>query len=180
MLETQRLVLRQWRDEDSQPFADMNADPRVMQYFPSTYAKDRSDALMARNKAHIEESGWGLWAAELKQTREFIGFIGLSSCSEPLPFAPCVEIGWRLSAANWGQGLASEGAAIVLEFAFAELKLERLVSFTAVSNTPSERVMQKIGLRNTGDNFMHPGIHEDHPLCEHVLYQLSREQWLAT
>ena len=110
MLETPRLCLRQWRPSDRQPFAALNADPRVMEFFPSPLTQAESDAMADRCQALMAEQGWGLWAVELKHTQAFIGFVGLPRPSAELPFAPCVEVGWRLAYPYWGHGFATEAA----------------------------------------------------------------------
>ena len=171
-LKTERLHLRRWREADREPFAQMNADTRVMEYFPAPLRRKESDALVDRIEAHFAEHGWGPWAAELRETGEFIGFIGLNVPVFEAHFTPCVEIGWRLAAEHWGRGLATEGAGAVLGYAFTELRLPEVVSFTTVANQRSRRVMEKIGMtRNPADDFDHPGLAEGHPLRRHVLYR---------
>jgi len=183
-LETERLVLRRWRDSDRAPFARMNADPRVMEYFPSPLSRQESDALIERIKAHWHTHGFGLYAADLKvgardgrssDERQFIGFIGLARLSFEIDFTPCIEIGWRLDASAWGRGLATEGARAVADYALGPLGLDEIVAITAVENARSRHVMEKIGMtRNPRDDFNHPGIPEGHPLRRHVLYRLRR------
>lgn len=150
-----------------------------MRYFPSPLSKEASDDLARTCQALIGERGWGLWAVELPEVAPFIGFVGLHVPSAELPCSPCVEIGWRLAKAYWGQGYAPEAARAALDYAFTQLDLATVVSFTAVSNKPSEAVMQKIGMRNTQRNFMHPLVAPSDPLCEHLLYQIDRDDWLA-
>jgi RimJ/RimL family protein N-acetyltransferase len=171
-LATSRLVLRDWQTPDRDPFVAMNADPRVMRYFLSTLTAQETDALMDRNRAHFDRYGFGLWAAAIQATGEFAGFIGLAVPTFEAHFTPCVEIGWRLAPRFWNQGLATEGAAAVLRFAFETLGLTEVVSFTSAMNLPSQRVMQKIGmLRDPVDDFDHPRMPAEHPLCRHVLYR---------
>jgi RimJ/RimL family protein N-acetyltransferase len=171
-LKTERLHLRRWREADREPFAQVNAETRVMEYFPAPLTREESDALVDRIEAHFAEHGWGPWAAELRETGEFIGFIGLNVPVFEAHFTPCVEIGWRLAAEHWGRGLATEGAGAVLGYAFTELRLPEVVSFTTVANQRSRRVMEKIGMtRNPADDFDHPGLAEGHPLRRHVLYR---------
>jgi len=132
--ETERLCLRQWRASDRDPFALLTADPIVMEYFPSVLDRAASDTLADRCEAHLANNGWGLWAAELNTTAEFIGYVGLSSPRPQLPFSPCVEIGWRLAAQHWGRGFASEAARGALRVAYELLDLQEIVSFTSVGN----------------------------------------------
>lgn len=175
---TERLILRAWRPEDCEPFARMNSDPAVMEYFPALLTRTESDALVDRAEAHFVTHGYGPWAAELKPTGEFVGFIGLSIPRFEAHFTPCVEIGWRLAAAHWGRGLATEGAQAVSECALGELRLKEIVSFTSESNVRSRRVMEKIGMtHDAADDFDHPGLPEGHWLRRHVLYRktASRE-----
>jgi RimJ/RimL family protein N-acetyltransferase len=172
ILGTERLILRRWRDSDRQPFADINADPRVMEHFPSTLTREESDRFLDRIEAHFDRYGFGLWAAELRQDASLAGFVGLAVPGFEAPFTPCVEIGWRLSANHWGRGLATEGAREVLRVAFEELALDEIVSMTVPANQRSRRVMEKLGMtRNPGDDFDHPNLPPGHPLQRHVLYR---------
>jgi RimJ/RimL family protein N-acetyltransferase len=165
--ETPRLILRRCRDSDCAPFADLNADARVMEFFPSILTRDQSDALLDRIDAAIDRQGFGLLAAELRATGEFIGFIGLDIPTFEAHFTPCVEIGWRLAAAHWNRGLATEGAAEILRHWSGDL-----VSFTTAANVRSRHVMEKLGLiHDPADDFDHPRIPEGHPLRPHVLYR---------
>ena len=173
-LHTLRLHLRQWRPADLKPFAALNANPRVMQYFPKALTQDESDALAARIEANFAQRGFGLWAVEVPGVTPFAGFIGLSVPSFEEHFTPCVEIGWRLAAEHWGQGYAAEGARAVLTFAFGTLGLSEVVSFTASGNSPSRRVMERIGMsHDSADDFDHPNIPVGHFLRRHVLYRAT-------
>ncbi|HKF48281.1 MAG TPA: GNAT family N-acetyltransferase [Terracidiphilus sp.] len=178
-LHSARLILRLWRASDREPFAQMNADPRVMQHYPSLLTSDQSDALVDRIEAHFARHGFGLWAAELRDTGEFIGYIGLSVPTFTAHFTstenPAVEIGWRLAAEHWGHGLATEGAQAILVHAFTVLNLDEIVSFTTPGNIASRRVMEKLGMtRNPAEDFDHPNLPESHPLRRHVLYRITR------
>jgi len=175
MLETHRLLLRRWRDSDREPFAALNSDPRVMRFFPAALSRAESDHAVDRIETHFENQGFGLFAAELRESGAFIGFIGLWTPDFEAHFTPCVEIGWRLAAAYWNQGLATEGAKAVLDHAFDSLRLAEVVSFTTVANTPSRCVMEKIGMtRAPEDDFDHPKLPEGHPLRAHVLYRVKK------
>ena len=155
----------------------MNSDPLVMRYFPGTLSAAETDAMLERIRDHWDRRGFGLWAVSLKESGEFAGYIGLLVPVFDAPFTPCVEIGWRLAAKFWNQGLATEGAGAALRFAFENVGLEEVVSFTAVANLPSRRVMEKIGMvRNPAEDFDHPRIPEGHPLRRHVLYRARRAQ----
>lgn len=177
-LETERLRLRRWRAEDREPFARMNDDAAVMEFFPARLTRVESDALADRIEAHFEEHGFAPWAAELRTEATFIGYIGLAVPRFAAHFTPCVEVGWRLARPQWGKGLATEGARAVVRHAFAELGMEALVSFTVPMNLRSRRVMEKLGMTHDArDDFDHPEMPEGHPLQRHVLYRLSRDEW---
>jgi RimJ/RimL family protein N-acetyltransferase len=178
-LRTERLILRRWRPKDRAPFAQMNRDPLVMEHFPALLSEDRSNHLVDRIEAHFAEHGFGLWAAELRNGAEFIGYIGLAIPRFQAAFTPCVEIGWRLASAHWGQGLAIEGARAVVQHAFQALALREIVSFTVPANLRSRRVMEKLLMtHDPRDDFDHPQLPEGYPLRRHVLYRLKREDWL--
>lgn len=177
-LVTPRLRMRGWRDEDLAPFAVLNADPRVMEYFSKALARAESDAMVARIRAHFDRHGFGLWAVEAPGVAPFIGFVGLAVPSFQAHFTPCVEVGWRLAAEFWGRGYASEAAAQALAFGFEKLALEEIVSFTVPTNMRSRRVMERLGMtRSAQDDFEHPGYPEGHRIRPHVLYRMSRIAW---
>jgi RimJ/RimL family protein N-acetyltransferase len=174
-LHTQRLLLRHWRPADREPFAAMNADPRVMEHFPATLSRDESDARADRIEAHFEQHGFGLWAVEVLGVSPFAGFVGISVPCLEAHFTPCVEIGWRLAADYWGRGYATEGARAALAFGFSVLGLEEIVSYTVPANLRSRRVMEKLGMTHqASDDFDHPLLPAGHRLSRHVLYRLAR------
>ena len=174
MLKTGRLLLRPWRASDRDLFAELNADPRVMELFPSTLTRSESDALVDRITKHMDDQGWGLWAVEVPGIADFIGFVGLSPADDTLGH-PAVEVGWRLAALYWGHGYATEGALAALNFGFHEIALNEIVSFTSAGNIRSRRVMEKIGMvHRSEEDFDHPRIPQTSPLCRHVLYRLTR------
>jgi ribosomal-protein-alanine N-acetyltransferase len=176
VLATDRLFLRDWREEDLAPFAALNADPRVMEFFPTTLDRAESDALAARLQGSIEESGFGFWAAERKEDGAFVGFVGLRRPR----FMPAVEIGWRLARAYWGKGYATEAARAALAHGFGPLGLSEIVAFTVPTNRRSRSVMERLGMaHDPGADFDHPAVPEGHALRRHVLYRLAREKWNA-
>lgn len=167
-----RLRLRPWRASDREPFAAMNADPRVMEFLPELLTREKSDALADRIEAHFAQHGFGLFAVEILGQAPFAGFVGLSIPRFEAAFTPCVEIGWRLAAEFWNQGYATEAARAVLEFGFRDLRLSEIVSFTATINLQSRRVMEKLGMtHDPADDFNHPLLPSDHRLSRHVLYR---------
>jgi RimJ/RimL family protein N-acetyltransferase len=169
-LETERLLLRRWQEADCEPFYRINSDPRVMEFFPACLTREESDAVIWRVESHFDAHGFGPFAAELRSTGELAGFIGLAMPLFQAYFTPCVEILWRLRADYWNQGLATEGAQVVLRFAFESLGLSEVVSFAVVGNFRSRRVMEKLGMTCAGE-FDHPELPEGHPLRRHVLYR---------
>lgn len=172
-LETERLLLRGWRDGDLVPFAALNADPVVCRFLPSTLTRAESDALAGRIRFFMAAEGWGLWAVEQKASGHFLGFIGLARPAFDAPFTPCVEVGWRLAARYHRQGYATEGARAAVAFAFDSLGLSEVVSFTATGNLPSRRVMERLGMtHDPHEDFEHPKLPAGHPLRRHVLYRL--------
>jgi ribosomal-protein-alanine N-acetyltransferase len=146
-----------------------------MRYFPAPLTRDQSDALADRARAHVDEHGWGLWAVERLDTGEFIGFVGLAGTNFDEHFTPAVEVGWRLARPHWHQGFATEAALAAVAFGFETLQLDEIVSFTAVTNDASRRVMERIGMtHDPADDFDHPRVPEGSPLRRHVLYRLRR------
>jgi RimJ/RimL family protein N-acetyltransferase len=178
LLKTERLVLRRWRNGDREPFAAMNADSEVMEHFPAPLTPHESDVLIDRIEARFEEWGFGFWALEIAETGQFIGFTGLSVPNFEAHFTPAVEIGWRLTRPAWGHGYASEAAGRALSFAFDDLDLAEVVSFTSRTNLRSQMVMKRIGMANDpADDFDHPALDEGHPLQRHVLWRMTAERW---
>lgn len=189
LLRSARLRLRQWTPADRVPFAALNADPVVMEHFPAPLDRSQSDAMADRIESLIDQQGWGFWVAELLEGQDgagtsggtFMGFIGLHRPTAPLPFAPCVEIGWRLARPFWGRGLATEGARLALRAGFEALGLEQIVAFTAQRNRRSRAVMERLGMHESpAEAFEHPSVPEGHAARPHVLYRLPRTAWRAS
>lgn len=185
ILHTERLILRTFCDSDLAAMAAISADPIVMEHFPATQDVAATAALIARINQHFAQFGYALYAVEEKTTSSMLGFVGLNQPSFTIAHfkpagLPIVEIGWRLAQAAWGQGYATEAAKAVLAHAFEVLNLPEIISFTARTNLKSQRVMQKIGLINRAeDNFNHPNLPFDSPLCAHVLYRLSKSVFIS-
>jgi RimJ/RimL family protein N-acetyltransferase len=167
--ETERLRLRQWIESDREPFARLNADPRVMEFLPSLLDRVASDAMIDRLQKSIIDRGWGLWAVESKQDNQFIGYVGLEIPKADLPFSPCVEVGWRLAFEYWGKGYATEAAQAALKVGFDRLNLPEIVSFTTINNHRSSAVMERLGMTRDAETFEHPSIPVGYSLCEHYL-----------
>ncbi|MGW0735231.1 GNAT family N-acetyltransferase [Streptomyces sp. NPDC002851] len=180
-LNTDRLVLRGWRESDLGPWAAMNADPEVREYFPGVLTREQSDASVARFQADLERRGWGWWALEVRATGEFIGFTGLDPVEQDMPFTG-VEAGWRLARPAWGHGYATEAARAVLTFGFEDLGLAEILAVTASRNLRSQAVMRRLGMtRDPADDFDDPTVPEG-PLRRSVLYRLRAPdpRWRAT
>jgi RimJ/RimL family protein N-acetyltransferase len=174
VLTTARLRLRQWCADDLEPFAALNADPRVREFFPSVQTYEESADSMEYIRDQFQRRGFGLWAVEVIGGAPFIGFIGLSVPSFDAPFMPSVELGYRLAFEYWGYGYATEGSRAAIGFGFETLGLSEIVAVTAVGNERSRRVMERLGMkRNPADDFDHPNIVRGHPLRRHVLYRLG-------
>jgi len=172
------ITLRQWKDADLEPYAAMNADPKVMQYFPKSLSPAESKESLLRFRSGIDQHGWGLWAVEVDGV--FAGFTGLAEPSFSAHFTPCVEIGWRFRPEFWGRGIAYAAALAAESFAFQELKLSELVSLTAAINARSRRLMERLEFtRRESDDFAHPSIPEDSPLRSHILYRKPNKPYAA-
>jgi len=177
-LNTKRLKLRQWKDEDYLPFSIMSEDKEVMKYFYSyTLTSLESNEIADKCRFLISIQGWGFWAVEEKETGNFIGFVGLNQPGYDLPFGSCIEIGWRLDKKYWGKGYAFEAAKKVLDFAFRELNLKEIYAFTSILNKKSYTLMERIGMKNTKNNFLHPLVPVKHSLSEHVLYKIINQEY---
>lgn len=185
ILSTSRLILRTWVQEDVAFMTAINADPLVMEYFPSTQDLNTTQKLIQHINEQYERYGYTAYAVETKSTGEFMGFVGLDHPSFEIPNFigknnPVVEIGWRLSAKHWNKGYAIEAAKAVVEYAFAVLNLKEIIAFTAVANVRSRRVMEKLGMHHDPlDDFEHPKLNKTSPLCRHVLYRLSQNEYQA-
>lgn len=175
-IKTERLLLRRWKEKDLEYFIHMNQDEEVMRYFPSKRNAVQTKAFYEKIIQEFSEYGYGLYAAEETCSGSFIGFIGFHHTNMAVDFCPCIEIGWRLDQEYWGRGYATEGAKACLKHGFEKLGLDKIYSFTAVLNMPSQHVMQKIGMKFE-QNFGHPEIVENHPLWPHICYSIDKESY---
>lgn len=180
VLQTDRLLLRPWRDADRDAFAAMSADPQVMEFFPAELMRrDECDAFVDRAEQGLaERGGWGWWALEERASAAFVGVAGLAPVRFEAHFTPAVEIGWRLARAAWGKGYATEAAAASVARGFGELGLDEVVALAHPANERSRAVMRRLGMtHDPADDFDLPMPPEDDPLRHHVLYRLTRERW---
>ena len=174
-LATARVWLRRWRAEDRVPFAQMNADPDVMRYFPALLSRDESDALIDEFNAHFDRYGYGIWALEIPGVCPFAGFAGLKHVSFDAAFTPAIEIGWRMRRDLWGQGYATEAAEAILAHGWDGLALDEIISFTTRDNQRSQALMQRIGMVHDPDgDFHHPALPAHHRQAPHVLYRARK------
>ena len=171
MIQTERLILRQWREEHREPYAAMMADPEIGYWLAGTQTRDQSLAAIDRFQAELDANGFGMMAAERRNDGAFIGAVELELLKPSMPIAPGHEIGWRFARHAWGCGYASEAARALLADGFERLGLAEILAFTAVSNTRSRAVMERIGMRHQASrDFDHPALAADHPLLRHVVY----------
>jgi RimJ/RimL family protein N-acetyltransferase len=174
-LRTERLLLRRWRASDRELFARINADPVVMEFFTDLQSREVSDEMIDWFEQEFEREGFGIWAVELPGELPLAGFVGLVRVGADMPFAGAVEVGWRLTPAAWGRGIAFEGATAALGFGWERAELEEIVAYTAATNLRSRRLMERLGMRHdAAEDFDHPRIESGHPLSPHVLYRLDR------
>ena len=179
ILETDRLILRTFTLNDVDAMTAIDQDPAVCEFLPALGTRETTEAGIKRIIHHHQEHGFSLYAVETKNTHIFLGFVGLAIPSFEAHFTLAVELGWRLSSQYWGKGYATEAAKAVLHYAFTQLNLREVVSFTVVNNLASRRVMKKIGLHhNPEDDFDHPKLASDSPLQRHVLYRLTKKEYL--
>jgi len=176
IIETERLILRTWKKADAEPYFRINQEPRVIECLRGPLTMEQvNDFIQAVNR-QWDKYAYTLWAAELKATAEFMGFIGLNYTAWEAHFTPAVEVGWRLGSQYWGKGYATEGAKASLDYSFKKGRLEEIVSFTVPANVRSIRVMEKIGLkRDLNGDFAHPKLPAEHPLSQHILYRLTNK-----
>lgn len=176
-LQTPRLLLRRWREQDREPFAAINADERVMELLAGALSRRQSDAFVDEIERHFDVHGYGLWALELRESGELLGLTGLNNVALEADFTPAVEIGWRLAHSAWGRGYASEAARAALRFGFEHAGLAEIVSMTSMPNVRSQAVMQRIGMRrDPADDFVHPLARPAH-LRRHMLYRIGAGEW---
>jgi RimJ/RimL family protein N-acetyltransferase len=174
VIETTRLRLREWNDDDVEAWARMNADSRVMEYFVSTVPLERSREQAALLRQDLQRNGYGWFVLERKDREGFAGVMALDDVRYDVPFEPRFEIGWRLPVESWGHGYATEAAAALLDFAFVSLGRPAVISMTAAVNTRSRRVMERIGMtRDPAEDFNHPRVPPGHRLHRHLLYRKS-------
>jgi RimJ/RimL family protein N-acetyltransferase len=174
-IETPRLVLRPWQDEDVEHWVAMSADPRVMEFFPSVSERFEAEAMAARLRERLEQNAYGWWVVEVKGGPLFAGAISLQDVPFESHFTPALEVGWRLVHDRWGHGYATEGAHAALDYAFGTLGHHEVVAMTAAVNLRSQRVMQRLGMtHDPADDFDHPRLPEGDRLRRHVLYRIAR------
>ena len=174
IIETERLILRTWKNFDLDAYYHINQDPMVTEFLGGPLSMQEIQDFMKAQNQQFDQMGYALWAVEEKSSGKLIGFIGLNQLETGFPFSPCVEIGWRLGSEYWKKGYATEGARVVLDYGFKNIKLKEIIAFTVPANIRSIRVMEKIGMvKDVEGNFAHPKLPGDHRLSQHVLYRIT-------
>jgi ribosomal-protein-alanine N-acetyltransferase len=177
-IHTERLVLRRWRDGDQDDFAALNSDPVVMEHFPGVLSREQSDQMIRQIELHFEEFGYGLWAVDIRWAAKFIGFCGLAVPTFHTHFTPAVEVGWRFTRDEWGNGYATEAARAAVDFGFEEARLDEVLSWTIPANQRSVGVMTRLGMTRAPElDFDHPRLLDDDRLRRHIVYRLTRDDW---
>lgn len=180
MLSSDRLILRPFNRQDTIPFIVMNQDSRVMEYMPSLLSDQESLALLEQTTAHWVRHGFGRFACILKETGTFIGYVGLVVPTFNTHFTPCIGIEWRFAFDYWGKGYALEAAQLVLAYAFTQLDLSEINAWTVPSNIRSINLIKKLDMHHDSkDDFEHPKLPEGHKLRYHILYRLTKKEWLT-
>lgn len=172
MIETDRLILRTWQENDILPFSEINKDKDVMEYLPKCLSLEETEQFYNRIVSEHRTFGYGLYAVETKNDGRFIGYVGFHHFDFDADFSPGIEIGWRLAKEHWNRGYATEAAKACIDYARRNHLFNEIYSFTTVCNHRSERVMQKIGMERLG-LFSHPALPKGHRLEPHVLYKLE-------
>ncbi len=173
-IETERLQLRDWKEEDKDIFKSINQDLEVMKYLGKPLTEDETNHLIEKVKKELKEDNFGVYAVELKENKKFIGSVGLHRTTFLSDFTPCIEILWRIDSNYWNKGYATEAAKACLDYAFNTLKIDEVYSFTSKLNKASMKVMKNIGLKFIKE-FDHPNLRHDDPLSRHVLYKIERK-----
>ena len=170
---SKRLGFREWSLNDLDDFFQLNSDKEVMEHFPKTLTKEETKAYIIRLQNQYKTYGHNYYAVEIKESGEFIGFIGLAYQDFESDFTPNVDIGWRLKKSAWGKGYATEGANKCLDIAFNQLHLDKIISTCTLGNKDSEKVMQKIGMQKVRE-FSHPKLKEYPEIQTCLLYEITR------
>jgi ribosomal-protein-alanine N-acetyltransferase len=172
---SERLILRPFAPDDLDAFAAINADPEVMRHFAARRTRAETAEMIEALERRRREDGLAFSAAIETASGRLVGMIGLQRVTADMPFAPTVEVGWRLARDVWGRGYASEGARAAIADGFDRLGLPEIVAFTRPDNLRSRAVMERLGMRrDPTEDFDHPKLAADHPMRRHVLYRLSR------
>ena len=172
-LKTTHLLLRQWREEDLEPYAKLTASKEVMKYFPQTLTVEQSNRAARKFQKLLEERGWGFWAVEERVSGQFIGYAGLHAPQTQFPFSPCIEIAWRMGQKYWENGYVLEAGEAILRAAFEIFGLEEIVYFSSVKNKKGEEVATALKMQKEEQTFHHPFVEREHPLSEHYLYRIK-------
>jgi RimJ/RimL family protein N-acetyltransferase len=172
-INTERLIMRGWRESDLAPWAAMNADPQVRQYLGPVLTFEQASAWVLNFQDDLDRDGFGFWAVQVRASGEFIGFTGLGTVDDEMPFTG-IEIGWRLARPAWGHGYATEAARAALQYGFDIMGLPEIVAVTMARNLRSQAVMRRIGMTtDPAEDFDDPDVDES-SLRRHVVYRKLR------
>lgn len=174
-LETEHLILRQWKEEDLLPYSKLTSNKEVMKFFPKNLSIEESNAAARKFMGLIEKRKWGFWAVEEKSSSQFLGYAGLHVPSTQFPFSPCVEIGWRMEDKYWANGYVEEVGEEILKDAFNRIGLEDIVYFSSIHNKKAENILRKLGMKKEMILFNHPFVKVEHELSEHYLYRVKKQ-----
>ena len=174
-LETQYLILRQWRETDFDFYANLTSNKEVMKFFPKTLSKEESNNAVRKFSKLLKEKSWGFWAVEEKSSNKFLGYAGLHAPQTKFPFSPCVEIAWRMEDEYWENGYVKEAGETILKYAFEEIGLEEIVYFSSIHNHKTEALVCQLGMKKENETFPHPFVEVGHHLSEHYLYKISKK-----
>lgn len=171
MIETERLILRVWRDIDCEPYADMMVDPEVGKWLGGPFTREQAYERVVRFRASLAEGGLGRLAIERKSDGRMIGHCGLAPTPDTPPVPNGIEIGWALAPDAWGCGFAVEAARAVIAHGLTRGDVPEILAFTGATNIRSEAVMQRLGMVRTSErDFDHPALAREHPLRRHIVY----------
>lgn len=174
IIETERLILRTWEEDDMNAYYSLNQDPKVVEFLFKMTSINQARAFIETMNRQFNAHGYTIFALEEKQTGKWIGFTGLNAPVWSERFTPCVEIGWRIRSDCWGHGYATEAAKAILDYGFKMCALDEILAWTVPANIRSIRVMEKIGMmRDFNGDFYHPEIPSGHPLSKHILYRIK-------
>ncbi len=178
-IETDRLVLRKWEEQDLEGLIELCGHPEVMEFFGTVKSPIEVEEMLTRILGQQAKHGYCFPVVEDRMSGRLLGFCGLKVQETDIPIGPCVEIGWRLQRDAWGKGIATEAARIWLKFGFETLKLDEIVANMVAGNFRSENTMKRLGMvYSEGDDFIDPDMDANDPLAKNILYRITKKQFM--